>query len=115
MDAIFKAVADDYAKTKNTVETAKNLNLSQAKVKKILITLGLYKNALSVRIARLAALGFTPKSIAENLNVSTKVVSANMPYTKTIYNGDNPTVNALRIRKTREKQKNAERTVENEI
>lgn len=105
MDALFQAVADDYEKTKNMNETAKNLNLSQAKVKKIPITLGLYKNALSLRIARLVAMGFTTKAIAENLQISAKVVSANMPYTKTVYNSENPTANALKIRATRERQK----------
>lgn len=105
MEVLFKEVADDYSKTKNMNETARNLNLSQAKVKKILITLGLYKNPLSLRIARLVAMGFTIKAIAENLQISTKVVSANMPYTKTVYNSENPTENALKIRATRERQK----------
>lgn len=105
MEVLFKEVADDYSKTKNMNETAINLNLSQAKVKKILITLGLYKNPLSLRIARLVAMGFTIKAIAENLQISTKVVSANMPYTKTVYNSDTPSENALKIRATRERQK----------
>lgn len=102
---IFKAVAESYSQTKNISLTAQELNLSAAKVKKILITTGHYKNPLSVRIARLAALGYTTKSIAANLQISPKVVSANMPYTKGVYNAEQPTVNALRIRATRAKQR----------
>lgn len=106
MEDLFKKVANDYEKTKNMRQTAINLNVSEAKVKKILITLGLYKTPLSLRISRLVAMGFkNTKAIAENLGISQKLVSANMPYIKTVYNGDNPTENALKIRATRERQK----------
>ena len=105
MDALFKAVAEDYKKTKSMNETAEHLKISQAKVKKILITMGLYKTPLSVQIARLVALGFNTQSIAAILKISAKMVSANMPYTKTVYNSDTPSENALKIRATRDRQK----------
>nr|DAP78682.1 MAG TPA: Lactose operon repressor [Caudoviricetes sp.]DAY55982.1 MAG TPA: Lactose operon repressor [Caudoviricetes sp.] len=43
------------------------------------------------------------ENIAEKLRVSKSTVSAYLPYTKGVYLGENPSSNALKIRKCRAK------------
>lgn len=99
MEKLFDDVVRVYSEAKSIRKCAYECGISDAKVKKILITLGLYKNSVSVRIARLVALGYDARAIVEQTGLSSKVVNANMPYTKGVYNGDTPTKNALAIRR----------------
>lgn len=77
--------------------------ISEQKVRKVLIDAGEYESDMSVQVKDLYEKGFRVEDIAKELHVSKGTVSAYLPYTKGIYLGENPSVNALNIRKCRAK------------
>lgn len=84
-------------------QTANYFEVNQQKIKKMLITGGAYETPVSKKIIELYNSGFTPEKIQEKLKISHSTVFANLPYLKGQYNSDNPTINAIRIRKCRNK------------
>lgn len=79
--------------------------LSYQKCRKILITAGVYSSPKADRINELAAAGLTKDQISEQLKIKPETVEAYLGYKKGAYNSDEPTVNALRIRKCRDKKR----------
>lgn len=102
-----KQVRDAWNRRKSIKGTARELGVSHGVVKKHLIALGIYKTPLTERIAKLYAAGMPPSDIAEHLGISSTTVCCNMPYIKTSYLDKNKTVNAMRIKKCREKKRAA--------
>lgn len=84
---------------------AKALNISESKLKKFLLSVGAYENETSLRIKELIDMGMDTKQIAEETGLATSTVNMYMPYSKGCYNSPNPTINARRIRKCRNKRK----------
>lgn len=99
MDATMTAVIRLYEQGEPIKRIAHRLSLSEGKVKKILITAGLYSSPLTRDIAERTKAGQTVEQIAVALGVSKNVILGNMPYTKGMYNAEYPTINAIRIRK----------------
>lgn len=77
--------------------------ISEQKVRKILIDADLYESDMSVQVKDLYEQGFSVEDIADKLKVSKGTVSGYLPYTKGLYLGENPSSNALKIRKCRAK------------
>lgn len=77
--------------------------ISEQKVRKILIDADLYESDISVQVKDLYEQGFSVEGIADKLKVSKGTVSGYLPYTKGLYLGENPSSNALKIRKCRAK------------
>ena len=77
--------------------------ISEQKVRKVLIDADEYESDMSVQVKDLYEKGFRVEDIAEKLRVSKSTVSAYLPYTKGLYLGENPSSNALKIRKCRVK------------
>ena len=77
--------------------------ISEQKVRKVLIGAGAYESDMSIQVNDLHEQGYSVKNIAEKLRVSKSTVSAYLPYTKGVYLGENPSSNALKIRKCRAK------------
>lgn len=73
--------------------------VSEQKVRKVLIDAGAYER----QVNDLYEQGYSVENIAEKLRVSKSTVSAYLPYTKGVYLGENPSSNALKIRKCRAK------------
>lgn len=92
-----------YKKCEKIKETADIHKISEAKVRKILITLGEYESDESRRIQELRKIGMTEKEISQHLNMSASKVNSYLPYTKGAYNNSTPTKNAIKIRKHRKK------------
>lgn len=99
---IMDNVVSDYQKTESMKESARLNGISEQKVKKILITKGIYSTPLSDTIGKLAEHGLTADEIGDKLQVSRATVNMYTPYSKTVYN-DSPSINAQRIKKTRGK------------
>ena len=99
------SVVDDVVKTYDSTgsikETALVINLSEAKVKKILVSSGKYQNEYSIKILELHNSGKTTKEISESLKLSEKAVNGYLPYCKAIYNLPEKSENAKRIDKAR--------------
>lgn len=93
-----------YEETGSMKETAKICKVNWQKVRKILITEGLYENDLSKEINNLFTSGWEVSAIASKFGITDKAVNNYLPYAKGVYNIDNMSVNALRIRKHRNKK-----------
>lgn len=97
MDATFTAVSRLWEQELSQKEISRRLNISEAKVRKILITVG----AVETEESKLYVSGYTPEKIAEITGKSIGAVNSRIPYSKGTYNAEYPTINALRIRKCR--------------
>lgn len=98
MDATFTAVARLWDQELSQKDISRRLNISEQKVRKILITIG----AVETEESRLLKQGFTVDQIAEMTGKTKGAVSGRIPYDKGIYNAEYPSINALRIRRCRE-------------
>lgn len=100
MDATFTAVSRLWEQECSQKEIARRLNISESKVRKILVTTG----AIETDESRLLKSGLSVSEIAEKLGKSINAVNSRIPYEKGIYNAEYPTLNAIKIRKTRKKE-----------
>ena len=78
--------------------------ISEQKVRKVLIDAGEYESDMSVQIKDLYEKGLSIECIADKLKVSKSAVSGYLPYSKGVYLGENPSSNAIKIRKSRAKK-----------
>lgn len=91
----------------------KGIKLSTSKIKKILITGGLWTTERSREIAQLyqshtadgIAADEAVKLVAEELDVSVVTVNTNLPYTSVVYNLENKSQNARRCERYKERHK----------
>lgn len=100
MDSTFTAVLRLWEQDLSQKEIARRLNLSEQKVRRILVTAG----AIQTEESKLHSQGQTVEEIAAALGKTVKAVQARIPYDKGMYNSEYPTINAMRIRKTRKKR-----------
>ena len=84
-------------------KVAAQFRISEQKVRKILIDAGEYESDMSVQVKDLYEKGFRVEDIADKLGVSKSAVSGYLPYSKGVYLGENPSSNAIKIRKCRAK------------
>lgn len=101
MDVTYTAVLRLWKQKISQREIARRLNISQQKVRKILITAG----AIDTTEAKLYQDGMTVEQISKEIGKSEKAVLSMLPYIKGTYNAEYPTIRALRTRKSREKSK----------
>lgn len=104
MDATFLAVSRLWEAGESQKTIASSLNLSGGKVRKILVTLGAYESD----ITKMYRAGMSPEEIVQRTGKSLQAVNTHIPYEKGVYGAEYPTKNALKIRRTREKQKRRE-------
>lgn len=83
---------------------ADSFGISPMKVKKILVTGGLFQTEMSDEIQRLYASGMTVKQIAQLKNTSVANVNTYLPYEKVIYNLDVRNEEAVKALEWRRKQ-----------
>lgn len=96
-----------YLANNSILETARATGMSTVKVRKILITEGLWESDTSIKIRNLLAQGLTTEEIAETLYMSVKNVQAYMPYERGIYGGDELSPDAVRAGRYRNRMKKA--------
>lgn len=85
-------------------EICRRLKISNTKVTKILVTLGV-KETDELALQRQ---GLSIPEIAERLEKSERAVSGRLPYTKGMYKAEYPTINALRVRESKRRKKERE-------
>lgn len=100
MDATIQSVIRLWEQELSQKEISRRLRISEQKVCKILVTVG----AIETEESRMIKSGLTVSEIAEKLGKSEKSVICRIPYEKGIYNAEYPTINAIRIRKCRDKK-----------
>jgi hypothetical protein len=97
-------VLELYAEFGKIKPTARAAGISEQTVRKLLITAGAYSCELSNTVKHMLESGMTIAEIASTLGKSENAVRSYMPYEKGTYLKP-PSVNALRIRKHRQKRK----------
>lgn len=95
-----------YLQNNSILETARECELSTVKVRKILITEGLWESDTSLKIGELLKKGYTTEEIANKLYMSVKNVQAYMPYERGSYGGD-LSAEAVRSQKYRRRMRKA--------
>lgn len=103
-DTLWEEVIDTYIETGLILDTAAICEISTVKVRKILITEGLWSSRTSEQIGELLDIGFTTAQIAEKLCMSIKNVQAYMPYERGTY-GSDKSVDAIRADRYRNRMK----------
>lgn len=88
MDELFEQVVSAYNRLGSIKDVAAELETSTVKVRRILITLGLWSSSTSMKIGGLYEKGMSVKEIAEKLYMSEKDVQAYIPYSKGAYGKD---------------------------
>ncbi len=83
---------------------AEEFSMTPIKVRKLLITSGVYQTDISMRINDLYKSGKTIKEIQEIVGLSAASVSGYLPYQKTVYNLEVSTDVANRLRKYRNRK-----------
>lgn len=87
-------------------KTAEKLSISPMKVRKILLTAGVYTSAMHKGIKELYDAGYSINEIANIFHMSTSNVYNYLPYESVIYNMKEKSVNADRQYRYRQRKKN---------
>ncbi len=101
-------VGEVYLDTGSIIETKHAVGISEVKVRRILITLGLWSSKSSERIQELLDEGLTKQEIAGELSISIKSVEAYMPYRRGMYGCDERTADSIRSELYRKMKKQLE-------
>lgn len=105
-----KDIVDLYKNGNSINKIHKLTGKSISKIRKLLITKGLWEDELSKKVSDYLHEGKTEEEIANILHVSKKVVNSRCPYTKGMYEWE-PSLNAQRIKKCRQNKKSNSPTV----
>lgn len=95
-DELYQNIIETYLQTKSVNETAKLLDTYPIKVRRVLITEGLWSSRTSEEIGALWENGMTVPEIAEELCLSEKNIQSYLPYTRGQYGGENRSNTAIR-------------------
>lgn len=102
-DNLYVDIIKTFLDTESVKLTAEELHTTQVKVRKVLITEGLWFSKTSLEIQHYRNLGKTTAEIADILATTEKAVQQYLPYTKGLYNGDHPSVAAVNSADYRER------------
>lgn len=108
MDVTMQTVSRLYEDGLTLKEISRRLNVSEQKVRKILITTGQYKTPQIDQLTAAYQSGQSIADISAQTGLSAKAISAMLPYQKGPYGLQYATINALRIRKSRIKKSGKE-------
>lgn len=98
-ELFFQSVVDAYYACHESLRyTAKAMQLSRTKVRKILITMGAIESDITERALALREKGYDRDEIADALGVSAATLSTYMPYGERVYNREEKTKNAIRVK-----------------
>lgn len=84
---LYNEIISTYLQTNSVLEVVKRLNTNTIKVRRVLITEGLWESETSRQVGTLYLEGKTVREIAERLCMSEKNVQSYMPYTRGTYGG----------------------------
>lgn len=112
MDELYWRIVDSYKQTGSLNKTAEELGTYPAKVRRVLITEGLWHSRTSDQILEMLAQGLHPDQIGEKLNLSEKTVQSYLPCSRGQSSEENRSSEAVPSEEDRERmQKAAENQV----
>ncbi len=106
-DELYQNIIETYLQTDSVKETAKLLDTYPIKVRRVLITEGLWSSRTSEAIGSLWEKGMAVSEIAEALCLSEKNIQSYLPYTRGQYGGENRSDTAVRSGIYRERMRMA--------
>lgn len=106
---LINAVVESYEKTKVLKLTDKEFNMSAPKVRKMLITAGVYHSEIIDRVNDLYKQGMSMDQMIEITDLKKSSISGYLPYSKVIYKPEMISVNAARIKAYRERKEIVDR------
>ncbi len=98
---LYDRIIESYEETNSVKRTTEELGTSVIKVRRVLITEGLWSSPTSRKIGELIEQGMSTKEIADKLNYTEKNVQAFSPYTKGEYGRSNRSDDSLRAQNYR--------------
>ena len=104
---LYDRIIEFYEETHSVKKTAEELGTSVIKVRRVLITEGLWSSATSRKILALWEQGMSTKEIAEQLHYTEKNVQAFLPYTKGEYGRESKSSYSIRSKEYRERNQQA--------
>ena len=107
MDELYQQIINIYKETGSVKKTAEELGTYPIKVRRVLITEGLWHSKTSEQVADLLAKGKSVAEIAEELVISEKNVQSYMPYSRGQYGGEDRSNEAIRSEEYRERMQQA--------
>ncbi len=107
MDELYQQIIDTYKGTSSVKKTAEQLGTYPIKVRRVLITEGLWHSKTSDQIAELMKQGLTVSQIADKLVISEKNVQSYMPYSRGQYGGEDRSNEAIRSEEYRGRMQTA--------
>ena len=87
--SLYEKVINEFKNKLSVIEISKKLQISVVKVRRILITEGLWSSRSSDEIGKLHKQHYSVKEIAEALHMTEKNVQAYLPYSKGLYGLEN--------------------------
>ena len=102
---LYDQIIETYKETGSVKETAEKLGTYPIKVRRVLITEGLWRSKTSDAIGELYRQGRTTKEIAAELYMSEKNVQSYLPYARGMYGGEKSD-DAIRSEQYRERNRN---------
>ena len=109
-EPLYQDIVRYYLETGAIARTAKQLEVSEVRVRKVLLTEELWSSKTSIRVQQFLDMNMTTAQIAEAMHSTVKAVQQYLPYSRGIYNGANPSAAAKysaeyrrRIRMARER------------
>lgn len=97
---------------KYVIQTAEAFQITPMKMRKLLITAGVYSTSTSRYIAGLYADGLTVKEIQDAVGLKRSSINGYLPYSKVIYNHSEKSVGADRIELYRKRRKLVRKLIE---
>ena len=94
-DKLYLKIISYYLECESVKETAEKMNVSVVKVRRVLITEGLWTSRAAAMVERLLNEGKNIDQIAEELCISREGVRQYLPYSRGLYMGENRSVAAL--------------------
>ena len=101
---LYDRVVEVYRSTDSVDETARICGTYPIKVRKILITEGLWRSKKSIAVNNLRERGYSIREIAEELNMEEKNVQFYLPYSRKQENGDKKT-GTVRVEQFRDRNR----------
>lgn len=109
---LYQAIIDSYLETGSVLKTSRALSVSEVKVRRVLLTEGLWSSRTSLQVQHYHNQNMTAAQIAHLLHTTEKAVQQYMPYERGMYNKEDRTTDAQHSAIYRERMRRAkERTL----
>ena len=109
---LYQAIIDSYLETGSVLKTSRALSVSEVKVRRVLLTEGLWSSRTSLQVQHYHNQNMTASQIAQLFHTTEKAVQQYMPYERGMYNKEDRTTDAQHSAIYRERMRRAkERTL----